>query len=157
MHLFMQLKIPMKEIPPKSDLKSKFAYLNISSKIERIIIPIQILDFDNKIIMETKAIVDTGAIFSLMPGFLMTQFSNLKTIPHEIWGIVDTKEGKIEVELANVPVVLKDIYKNHSPIISITTAFATKIKVPVLLGMKGLLANYSYSFDAKNKFFYINF
>jgi hypothetical protein len=87
----------------------------------------------------------------------MTQFSNLKTVSHEMLGIVDTKECKIEVELAIIPIILKDDFNNCSPPILTTVAFAKKIKVPILLGMKGLLANYSYSFDAKNKLFLINF
>jgi len=63
--LFIQLKVPMKEIIPKLDLKSKLIQLNKSPTIERIIIVIEILDLDDNVLPETKAIVDTGAIFSL--------------------------------------------------------------------------------------------
>ena len=80
----MQLKVPMKEIIPKLDLKSKLIQLNRPPTIERIIIAIEILDFDNKVLLETKAIVDTGAIFSLLPGFLITQFTDLKTFPFQM-------------------------------------------------------------------------
>jgi len=55
----------MKEIIPKLDLKSKLIQLNKSPTIERIIIVIEILDLDDNVLPETKAIVDTGAIFSL--------------------------------------------------------------------------------------------
>ncbi|HUY00903.1 MAG TPA: hypothetical protein VMV49_15180 [Candidatus Deferrimicrobium sp.] len=153
----MQLKVSLNEIEPKSDLKSKLMQLGIAPLTERIFIPIQILNIDKTLLLETKAVVDTGAIFSLLPGYLLTQIPNLQTISYEMWGIVDTKECKIEVELANIPVILKDDSNNCSPVVLITAAFAKKVKVPILLGMKGLLANYSYSFDAKNKLFMIDF
>jgi hypothetical protein len=156
-HRFMQLKVSLNEIEPKSDLKSKLMQLGITPITERIFIPIQILNLDKSLLLETKAVVDTGAIFSLLPGYLLTQFSNLQTVSYEMWGILDAKECKIEVELANIPIILKDDSNNYSPIVLITTAFAKKVKVPILLGMKGLLANYSYSFDAKNKLFMIDF
>ena len=107
--------------------------------------------------MRTKGIIDTGAIFSLLPGHLLTQYENIYTVAHTMWGIIDSEECRIDVDVGIIPVILNSESGQSSPVINITAAFAKEIKIPILLGMKGFLAEYSYAFNSQKRIFTIDF
>ncbi len=147
----MILKFPMMKLNPSTELAEKFANLGISKEIERFTATIQFLDNDSSdnVIFTSGAILDTGAIFSLMPGPIPKEYSNFPKEAHIIWGIVNREPCRIQCDLLVIPIKLVDLEGNTSPILQIPIAIAHRGDIPLLLGMKSLLSRYSFQFESQ--------
>lgn len=155
--VFMRLNFPIMKIKPKSKLGEKLARLGLTPTVDRIFTKLILFDGKSEVIFKGDCIIDTGATLSLLPGSILKYYKDLQTEDHVIWGMINKEECKIDVKIGLVNIQLQDPTDNISPIIKIPIAFTYKIKVPNLLGMKSILADFNYSFDKDKQKFSIFF
>ena len=153
----MILKFPVKKITPRTDLKRKLGILGFSPAIHRIIVDLNFLDEENKIIICTQALFDTGAPFSLFPITFLEDIAQNQQLPHTIYGIVDSPECRVEATFGKALIQLKDVEGKTSPPISIPIAFTHNVELPYLLGMKNLLDNRNISMTFEGEVFLVEF
>lgn len=151
----MILHFPVQKIKAKYILAQKLESLEIEPYLQRIFARFSLIKPDNTTTTPIRAIVDTGAVFSLFPGYLLDDYPTIRTVSHTLWGIVDVPECHITAKLAKVPIVLIDMDGKESPKVEIVVAFSEAVNIPPLLGMKGLLASYPSSIDTKKNQFNI--
>lgn len=148
----MELRFDLIQIDPLGDLGDKLIRLDTDPRIDRILadIIIEIKTPRNETI-ELQGFIDTGAIFTLLPGKILDDFPNLQTEPHTMWEVINKQECKFRVELGKIQIRFKDKDDQISQPIDIIAAFAMLERVPILLGMKNLLSilNFSYNKDQK--------
>ena len=84
----MILKFPMMKLNPSTEFAEKFTISEFPGEIERFTATIQFLDNNSSdnVIFTSGAILNTGAIFSLMPGPIPKEYSNFPKEAHIIWG-----------------------------------------------------------------------
>ena len=150
MLFFMILHFPIQRIKAKSSLAQKLESLEIDPFLHRIFAKISFIRPDTSRSTPIRAIIDTGAVFSLFPENLLDDYPNIKTENHTLWGIIDTPECHITTKLAKIPIILIDMDGNESPKFNILAAFSGDANIPPILGMKGLLASYPSNIDIKN-------
>ncbi len=154
----MILNFSLVKIAISVDLANKFTRLGFSRDVERILASIILLDESQEAeILRTRAVLDTGDTFSLLPGQILQEYPNIRTEPHFIWGVVNKEQCRIQCKLAKIPIQLIDENDEQSPILNVPIAFALNFDVPVLLGMKNILSEYNYSFNAKTQKFSMKF
>lgn len=146
-HPFMILQFPLIKTKPKSDLVDKLKFFNEDGFIERIFGTFIINSSYENEVFRSKIIFDTGAVITLLPGIILNHLENVNTIPHTMWGIIENEECKIIVDLCKINIQLIDKFANISPPITILAGFSRNPKVPILLGMKGMLSKYKYEFN----------
>lgn len=149
----MDLQFPIKRILPKHDFQNKMKELGFDPFVERILVNFELLNSQRESIFSSNAIFDTGALFSLLPGSILNEFEDIKTIPHTVYGIIDTEECTLDCKLAKVEVRFKDSKNKVSGPIPILVAFSQRENVPYLIGMKGILSNKNISGIMNEKFF----
>ena len=153
----IELKFPIKEIIPRSDLGLKFEQLALSPTYQRLLVDLELLDQDKRLVLTLDTILDTGAILSLLPKTFLRYYPDLITISHTIWGIVDSPECLINAEIGVIWIRIKDFTGNKSPPIQIPVAFADLETSPHLLGMKGLLDMVEIIINSSQKTFSLIF
>lgn len=151
----MILRFPIQTIKAKSVLAQKLVSLNFVPFFDRIFAKLSFVKSDKSLGPPLRAIVNTGAIISLFPGYLLNEYPDIQTENHTLWGIVDTPECHLTTKLAKVPIILIDIDGKESPALEILAAFSDSVNIPPLLGMKGLLDSYQSNIDVKNRLFEI--
>lgn len=153
----MILRFPVQKIKAKYTLAQKLESLEIDPYLQRIFARFSLIKPDDTASTPIRAIVDTGAVFSLFPGYLLNDYPKIRTEDHTLWGIVDIPECHIKAKLAKVPIILIDMDGNESPKLEIIAAFSETVNIPPLLGMKELLASYPSNIDIKNNQFSVMF
>lgn len=151
----MELTFKLTNIHPKNDLASKFKRLGYESSIQRIFASINLFNSDLEAIYSTEGIIDTGATISIFPGEIFKELEVKSYETHTMWGIVNKRECQIIVDIAELYIQLVDINENASKMIKVLAGFVRDTKIPVLIGMKSVLENCSYSFNNESKFFKI--
>ena len=99
----IELKFPIKEIIPRSDLGLKFEQLDLSPTYQRLIVDLELLNDDKKSVLSLDTLLDTGAILSLLPKAFLRYYPDLTTVSHTIWGIVDSPECLIITNRSSRP------------------------------------------------------
>lgn len=149
----MELRFPIQRIKAQLSLSEKLESLGTKPYLHRIFAKVSIINSDKSRTIPIKAIVDTGATFSLFPDYLLKGLTGIMTVEHTVSGILDIPECHIRTQLCLISVVLVDINEETSPELEILAAFSTKANIPPLLGMYGILAEYpSFTDLEKNEF-----
>lgn len=149
----MELKFPLRKIKAKADLAPKMQRLGIKPYFDRIRATILIPAGDEEIIF--NGIIDTGATLTLLPHSVKSFFPDMSTEMHTMWGVVNNEHCRFTVDLGVMPMKLRDALGNTSSVINVPVALAHLQNAPVLIGMKDLLTNYSFSYDSEQKQFSI--
>ena len=153
----MKLRFVLTPLTRQTELPKKLAVLGSATPIVRIFATILIHSTEKDLILKGKAVIDTGAILSLLPSDILKQLPARKTFSHTLWGIVDKKECLLDVRLASIPVTLIDDFGMIAHEINIVCAFTEEQRAPMLLGMKDFLEKFKYEYDQVTKEFSIYF
>ncbi len=94
---------------------------------------------------------DTGASLTLIPRSLFDELGIREYVTHELAGVVQKKECKLNVRLARVEVFLEDIEGNATKPFHIWVAGADTDKVHLLFGMKDFLERFRVTIDPDEK------
>ena len=86
-----------------------------------------------------SAKIDTGASISLFPGSLKEDLNLQDGIPYTLYGVVRTKECKVEVELHQLDIELYDHTGQSLLFKKVWIALSKLEHSPILLGYKDLL------------------
>ena len=139
---FIKLEFKIEKIRADPPLEMKLNHFSRNPFIHRIYAKIVIMKPDGGEIRPITGIIDTGAIFSLFPSYILNYFPEINKISHTIWGIMDSPECHLLAELACIDIKLMDKNGIKSKPVNILASFSSNTKVPVLLGMKDLLESY---------------
>lgn len=153
----MNLEFPIIKIKPRKDFSDKLNQLKFETIINRLIISLEFLSSEDDSIFLVNALFDTGAPFSLFPISFLEQIKTQLTLPHTIWGIINTPECQLEAEITRVPIRFIDKNGVYSPPIEIAAAFVKNENVPFLIGMKGILELENLSIKIAHNKFFLNF
>ncbi len=82
----MILRFPVQKIKAKYTLAQKLESLEINPYLQRIFARFSLIKSDNTTSTPIRAIVDTGAVFSLFPGYLLKDYHKIRTEDHTLWG-----------------------------------------------------------------------
>ena len=85
--IFTKLEYSITRTKSKSTLSSKLESLGTSDEIQRLIVDFDLLDDSYQKLLSLDAILDTGAILSLLPNSYLELFPNIETVSDTIWGI----------------------------------------------------------------------
>ncbi len=152
----MELKFHLSRIPSSTDLSEKFSRLGSEDRyIHRIMAIVRFVLPDGSESPPFDAIVDTGAVISLFHESWLPLLQIAHLEPHTLYGVVNLPECRIASQLGRVNITLEDDYGKRSSRFPITAAFCSIPNTPSLIGMKELLANYSYSFETETGTFKI--
>lgn len=100
MQFFMELEFEIEKIKANPKLSAKFTRLTRDEHIQRIYAKINFILKDGSELTPIKAIIDTGAILSLFPEYILAHYPGIKTEEHTLWGIVDSRECHLSAKLA---------------------------------------------------------
>lgn len=103
-----------------------------------------------------KALVDTGAIVSLLPKRIWERLKMDFIGEHTVKGIVKRQECVLPVKIGTLNCKLIDD-QNETPWFSILAYCVDSDDVPVILGMKDALEKFKIEIDAKTETGYLTF
>jgi len=104
-----------------------------------------------------RAIVDTGAIVSLLPIAIWKQLDIEFIGYHTIKGIVKKQSCSVPVKIGFVKTKLIDETKNETPTFRSLVYCADSNEVPVIFGMKEALDKFKIEINTKQKQGYLEF
>ena len=127
-----------------------FAFVGYKKKetnaSERSETPSQVSDFFIR-----RAIVDTGAVVSLLPIAIWKQL-DIKFIGyHTIKGIVKKQSCSLPVKIGFVETKLIDESSNETPVFTSLVYCADSNEVPIIFGLKDALDKFKIEIDIKQK------
>jgi len=96
-------------------------------------------------------IFDTGASITLLPAEMANYLGLIKFVDHEMTGVVRREECKLPVSMGRVRIRLEDDGGNTSPELEIWVAISRIEETPFLLGMKGIIDQFSVTTDPVRK------
>lgn len=103
-----------------------------------------------------KALVDTGAIVSLLPKQIWERLKIEFIGEHTVKGIVKTKECTMPVKIGYLNCKLID-EQNETPVINMLVYCVDSDDVPVILGMKDALDKFDIKINTKSKSGHLTF
>ena len=152
----MKLSFLVRRVEATPALAAKFSSLGKNQFVYRVYAQIVFLLPDGSESFPITGIIDTGASFSLFPQRILDEFPGVRTEDHTLWGIVDAPECHVHAKLAVVNIRLVDKDSTKSGSLSIVGAFSSNDKIPVLIGMKDLLATFHSCIDPSRGVFELN-
>jgi hypothetical protein len=93
------------------------------------------------------AIVDTGAPTSLIPHYIWNKVEHIFIADHQVQGISSRPECAVPVKIGKVSCVLFDEEGNQTRELKIHTYLALTSEVPLIIGFKDILSQFSTYFD----------
>lgn len=144
-----KLVFPFEKTPPRKDFadrvfgefKTDFGFLTSIPLFARFEKP------DGTWTRRIYMVFDTGASISLVPQYIGSELSVQSYVPHELMGIAKRTECTIPVKISQVTMKIEDAYGNVSPEFAVWVAIADRDDVPTVLGMKGVINNFSFESD----------
>jgi len=103
-----------------------------------------------------SAIVDTGAYVSLIPLSVWQEAVHTELTEHEVRGIVPRPECTLPVKVGQLTCRLVDNEGHQTKPLALRAFLAPTDKVPLILGFKGLLAEFAHHFDYRTGKAYID-
>lgn len=93
------------------------------------------------------AIVDTGAPCSLIPSSIWKEVKHILIADHKVQGISRNPKCRIPAKIGKVTCILSDEDGNQTKELEIYSFLALTGEVPLILGFKNLLSEFSVYFD----------
>lgn len=136
----------------KTQLVVSEQYGNVPLKIIRLMADVQFLKPDGSLSKINQAIVDTGAHTSTLPASIWQGIKfSIKTEDAWLSGINDRPECRIAALIADVEGILLDDEGNSTKPLQFVSFLAKTDRVPVLLGVAGILEKHNLYWDYQNK------
>ena len=131
-------------------------YERLPLKIIRLIAYIQLLKGDGLFTERFEAIVDTGAHTSVIPKRLWETLQ-CKIQAENVWlsGINDRPECRISASIGEVTGMIIDDDNHHTEALNFTAFLVSTDRVPLILGISGILDKYHLSWDYQNQNAYL--
>lgn len=102
-----------------------------------------------------RAIVDTGAVVSLLPISIWKQLDIKFVGYHTIKGIVKKQSCSLPVKIGFVETKLIDELKNETHVFTSLVYCADSNEVPVILGIKDALDKFNIEINVKQRYGYL--
>lgn len=140
----------------KTQLVVSEQYGDVPLKIIRLMADVQFLKPDGSLSKINQAIVDTGAHTSTLPASIWQEIKfAIKTEDAWLSGINDRSECRIATLIADVEGILSDDEGNCTKPLQFLSFLAKTDRVPLLLGVAGILEKYHLYWDYQNKIAYL--
>ena len=135
-------------------IKEQYGYVPL--KIVRLLAKIQYINIDGSKSKVYKPIVDTGAHTSILSARIWQNIKfEIKTENAWLSGINDHEECRIEAMIANVEGILSDDIGNCTKPLKFLAFLAKTDRVPLLIGVAGILEKYHLYWDYQNNITYL--
>lgn len=102
-----------------------------------------------------EAIIDTGAHTSVIPRYIWEGIYADEKVDHSVQGIVPKKECSLPVKVSNIRGALFDDELNHTNEVVFHAFCAIDDRVPLILGFKNLIENFTIHFNIKSGVAYL--
>ena len=147
------MKFPLRETQPSENIENKVSsfFHTKFGKFHHTVVDVRFKRKDDSFTEPVRMYFDTGASLSLIPATLFDELGIEGFVTHEMSGVVQKKECKLEVKLARVEVFLEDIAENRTKPFNIWIAGAETDNVHLLFGMKDFLDKFKVAIDPKEK------
>ncbi len=131
-------------------------YGGVPLKIIRLIADVQFLKPDGSLSKIYQAIVDTGAHTSTLPASIWQEIKfAIRTENAWLSGINDRPECRILTLIADIEGILSDDEGNCTKPLQFLSFLAKTDRVPLLLGVAGILEKYHLYWDYQNRLAYL--
>ncbi|MGB2727010.1 MAG: hypothetical protein WBD09_00835 [Halobacteriota archaeon] len=102
-----------------------------------------------------EAIIDTGAHTSVIPRYIWEGVYVEEKVDHSVQGIVPKKECSLPVKVSTIRGMLFDDELNHTNEVEFSAYCALEDRVPLILGFKDLLENFTIHFNIRSSVAYL--
>lgn len=102
-----------------------------------------------------EAIIDTGAHTSVIPEYIWKGIYVEEKVDHSVQGIVPKKECSLPVKVSFINGVLFDDELNYTKEVKFYAFCALDDRVPLILGFKDLIENFTIHFDIRSSVAYL--
>lgn len=131
-------------------------YGDVPLKIIRLLGCIQFMKKDGTFTERFEAIIDTGAHTSTIPKGIWEDLQyHLKTDNAWLSGINDRPECRVPASIGEVTGIIIDNENRHTKPLCFLSFFANTDKVPLILGVAGVLEKYHLYWDYQNNITYL--